>query len=162
MEHTVESVLDARDLQGCKDPRVICSPAMRKRIVTCVQESGFHIMPHRILGIDIPWWLQVLFCSFLQWRSPWESLQRFRLRKPWVRNGYTLAIILAESSLVIHTWDDHNNNIAHVTLEYCNYTRDNGDKAARLWDSLIALFQPSEIVPRHLSTRWVATVKRAA
>jgi S-adenosylmethionine decarboxylase len=54
--------------------------------------------------------------------------------------GVTGMVVLAESHLSLHTWPED----GYVTLDVyvCNYSTDNRDKARRLFDALVAEFQP--------------------
>ncbi|MBZ0255234.1 polyamine aminopropyltransferase [bacterium] len=68
--------------------------------------------------------------------------------------GYTLAIVLAESHLVIHTWPEFN-NLVLVDISVCNYLRPNRDRTLKLCEELCEVFQPkqrlieeSSMVPR--------------
>lgn len=58
-------------------------------------------------------------------------------------SGYTGTVVLAESHLAIHTWPEH----LGLTLDVyvCNYSIDNSSKARKLFDSIIAYFQPREL-----------------
>lgn len=57
--------------------------------------------------------------------------------------GYTLAIILAESHVVIHTWPEYG-NLVLADLSVCNYSRPNRERTLELGERLIELFQPTE------------------
>lgn len=56
--------------------------------------------------------------------------------------GVTGTVVLAESHLAIHTWPED----GHVTLDVyvCNFSRDNSDRARRIFDSMIALLSPED------------------
>lgn len=62
--------------------------------------------------------------------------------------GVTGTVLLAESHLALHTWPE----LGAVTIDVyvCNFSMDNSGKAAALLDSLITLFQPTEIVRNQL------------
>ena len=64
--------------------------------------------------------------------------------------GFTGMVLLAESHVAIHTWPERQG----ITLDVyvCNYSADNTSKANRLFDSIVAIFQPSEIA-RHAIER---------
>ncbi|HLU01794.1 MAG TPA: adenosylmethionine decarboxylase, partial [Advenella sp.] len=64
--------------------------------------------------------------------------------------GVTGMVLLAESHLSFHTWPE----IDYVSLDVfvCNYTQDNSEKAAALFDALTEFFQP-EIVNKQVVTR---------
>lgn len=68
--------------------------------------------------------------------------------------GVTVAILLAESHLCLHTWPERQG----VTLDVyvCNYGDDHSAKAHALMEALIALFQPG-LVERHALQRGGAT-----
>jgi S-adenosylmethionine decarboxylase proenzyme len=54
--------------------------------------------------------------------------------------GVTGTVVLAESHLAVHTWPE----ISAVTLDVyvCNFSGDNSQQAAALFDEVIAHFQP--------------------
>lgn len=54
--------------------------------------------------------------------------------------GVTGVVVLAESHLSVHTWPEKR----YVTIDVfvCNYTADNRHKAHRLFNSLVATFDP--------------------
>jgi S-adenosylmethionine decarboxylase len=56
--------------------------------------------------------------------------------------GITGTVLLAESHLALHTWPE----LQAVTFDVyvCNYSTDNSDKASRLLNSLVRLFDPEE------------------
>lgn len=56
--------------------------------------------------------------------------------------GITGTVLLAESHLALHTWPE----LQAVTLDVyvCNYSTDNSEKASRLLNSLVRLFDPEE------------------
>ncbi|GAB1387807.1 adenosylmethionine decarboxylase [Melaminivora sp.] len=56
--------------------------------------------------------------------------------------GVTGAVVLAESHLAIHTWPE----AGYVTLDVyvCNYTENNRPKAQKLFDALLAAFNPND------------------
>jgi spermidine synthase len=60
--------------------------------------------------------------------------------------GYTGIVLLAESHVAVHTWPER----AGLTLDVyvCNYSADNSVKARRLFEAVVALFDPGEIA-RH-------------
>ena len=62
--------------------------------------------------------------------------------------GVTGTVLLAESHLALHTWPE----LGAVTFDVyvCNFSMDNSSKAAALLDSLIALFEPTEIIRNQL------------
>lgn len=64
--------------------------------------------------------------------------------------GLTLAIILLESHVVIHTWPERNNTVI-IDISICNYSGDNSQKAQDLAEQLIKLFQPDR--------QWKYTIK---
>ncbi len=59
--------------------------------------------------------------------------------------GYTLAIVLAESHLVVHTWPEFN-NLVLVNVSVCDFLRPNRERTLKLADELRRVFQPK----RHL------------
>ena len=64
--------------------------------------------------------------------------------------GYTGMVLLAESHLALHTWPERQG----ITLDVyvCNYSADNSQKARKLFEDIVALFQPSEVA-RHAIDR---------
>ena len=56
--------------------------------------------------------------------------------------GFTGTVVLAESHLAIHTWPERQGLTLDVYV--CNYSADNSAKARKLFDSIIAHFQPGE------------------
>ena len=64
--------------------------------------------------------------------------------------GYTGMVLLAESHLALHTWPERQG----ITLDVyvCNYSADNSQKAKRLFEDIIGLFQPTEVA-RHAIDR---------
>lgn len=56
--------------------------------------------------------------------------------------GVTGVVVLAESHLSIHTWPE----AGYVTLDVyvCNYTENNRPKAQKLFDDLLAAFNPND------------------
>ncbi|RJP26299.1 MAG: polyamine aminopropyltransferase [Candidatus Omnitrophota bacterium] len=63
----------------------------------------------------------------------------------FAESGYTIAIILAESHLVIHTWPEHN-KLVLIEISVCDFTQVNREKTIRLGDRLAELFQPVDIL----------------
>lgn len=57
-------------------------------------------------------------------------------------SGVTGVVVLAESHLSLHTWPESGT----VTLDVyvCNHSEDNRGKAQQLFDSLMAIFQPTQ------------------
>ena len=64
--------------------------------------------------------------------------------------GVTAAVLLAESHLCVHTWPEQR----AVTLDVyvCNFGADHSDKARKLMDALLNVFQPTT-VERHALQR---------
>jgi spermidine synthase len=60
--------------------------------------------------------------------------------------GFTGTVVLAESHLAIHTWPEREGLTLDVYV--CNYSADNSAKARKLFESIVAHFQPTEIA-RH-------------
>ena len=58
--------------------------------------------------------------------------------------GVTGTVVLAESHLAIHTWPESGN----VTLDVyvCNFSRDNGDCARRVYRSVLDALKPADLV----------------
>ncbi|MDP8246228.1 MAG: polyamine aminopropyltransferase [Candidatus Hinthialibacter antarcticus] len=57
--------------------------------------------------------------------------------------GYTLAIVLAESHLVIHTWPEFD-NLVLVDISVCNYLRPNRERTLQLGEEVCRVFQPKQ------------------
>jgi S-adenosylmethionine decarboxylase len=57
--------------------------------------------------------------------------------------GVTATLLLAESHLCVHTWPEQ----AGVTLDVyvCNFGADHSAKAHALMDTLLALFEPTQV-----------------
>jgi spermidine synthase len=62
--------------------------------------------------------------------------------------GYTLAIILAESHIVIHTWPEYD-QLAVVEISVCDFLRSNRSRALTLGDEIELLFQPEIHLREH-------------
>ncbi len=60
--------------------------------------------------------------------------------------GVTGTVVLAESHVAIHTWPE----TRAVTLDVyvCNFSRDNSDRARAVFQHLIALLQPGEVMEK--------------
>jgi spermidine synthase len=58
-------------------------------------------------------------------------------------SGFTGTVVLAESHLAIHTWPERQGLTLDVYV--CNYSADNSAKARKLFDLLVAYFQPAEV-----------------
>ena len=56
--------------------------------------------------------------------------------------GVTGVVVLAESHLSLHTWPE--SGYVTVDVYVCNYTSDNRPKAQKLFDDLMAAFNPNE------------------
>ena len=58
-------------------------------------------------------------------------------------SGYTATVLLAESHLCLHTWPEQQ----AVTLDVyvCNFSADHSAKAHALMNSLLALFEPTQV-----------------
>ena len=59
--------------------------------------------------------------------------------------GYTTAVILAESHLVVHTWPE-SGRLVLIDISVCDYSQPNRGRALDLGDRLAELFQPREIL----------------
>ncbi len=59
--------------------------------------------------------------------------------------GYTTAVILAESHLVVHTWPE-SGRLVLIDISVCDYSQPNRGRALDLGDRLAALFKPREII----------------
>ena len=69
---------------------------------------------------------------------------QFRDERTGEAAGVTGTVVLAESHLAIHTWPESRD----VTLDVyvCNYSRDNGDLARRVFERVIAAMGPEDRV----------------
>lgn len=58
--------------------------------------------------------------------------------------GVTGTVVLAESHLAIHTWPE----TGDVTLDVyvCNFSRDNSDRARKVFDTVVAMLRPADAV----------------
>ena len=56
-------------------------------------------------------------------------------------SGYTYNAAISESGIDIHTWPEYDMS-AQFELHYCNYSRDNSDKAERLFKAFEEFFKP--------------------
>jgi len=74
--------------------------------------------------------------------------------------GVTGTVLLAESHLALHTWPE----LGAITFDVyvCNFSMDNSSKATTLLDSLITLFQPTDIVRNQLTRGEVGAVVTTA
>jgi spermidine synthase len=63
-------------------------------------------------------------------------------------SGFTGTVVLAESHLAIHTWPERQGLTLDVYV--CNFSADNSVKAQRLFDQLVAYFQPAEVAKHAL------------
>ncbi|MFM7697842.1 MAG: bifunctional adenosylmethionine decarboxylase/class I SAM-dependent methyltransferase, partial [Limnohabitans sp.] len=63
---------------------------------------------------------------------------------PFENGGVTGCLVLSESHLSIHTWQE----LESVTLDIyaCNFTKDNTDKARQVMNDFLALYQPQRSV----------------
>ena len=64
-------------------------------------------------------------------------------------SGFTGTVVLAESHLAIHTWPENNGLTLDVYV--CNYSADNSVKAHKLFDAIIAYFEPEEIAKHEIA-----------
>jgi len=58
-------------------------------------------------------------------------------------SGITVAVLLLESHLVIHTWPDRKNTVIG-DISVCDYSEDNTQKAKKLQQILIDIFSPGK------------------
>jgi spermidine synthase len=57
--------------------------------------------------------------------------------------GFTGVVVLAESHVAIHTWPERQGLTLDVYV--CNYSADNSAKARRVFDAIVAHFEPAEV-----------------
>jgi spermidine synthase len=62
--------------------------------------------------------------------------------------GFTGTVVLAESHLALHTWPERQGLTLDVYV--CNYSADNSVKARKLFDQLVAYFQPTEVAKHEI------------
>jgi len=62
--------------------------------------------------------------------------------------GFTGTVVLAESHLAIHTWPERQGLTLDVYV--CNYSADNSTKAKKLFEQLVAYFQPAEVAKHEI------------
>jgi S-adenosylmethionine/arginine decarboxylase-like enzyme len=61
---------------------------------------------------------------------------------PGEASGYTYVAAISESGVDIHTWPEYEMS-AQFEIHYCNYSRDNTDKAKVLMEAFEAFFRPT-------------------
>lgn len=62
--------------------------------------------------------------------------------------GATVAVLLAESHVCLHTWPEHGS--ATLDVYVCNYSADHSQRAHSLMDALLAVLQPTWVERRSL------------
>src|SRR6185436_1288280 len=62
--------------------------------------------------------------------------------------GFTGLVLLAESHVAIHTWPEKKGLTLDVYV--CNFMADNSAKARRVFDSLVALYQPEDVARQEI------------
>lgn len=60
--------------------------------------------------------------------------------------AFTLAVLLAESHVSMHTWYEF--GFIHLDVFTCGISRDNADAARQVFDQIAQLFDPAEIEER--------------
>lgn len=105
------------DLAGCAvgHPWMTQTDALRQACLQAVADAGLQTVGDRFHGFE-----------------PAQGHQTA---------GVTGVVLLAESHLAVHTWPE----LGVVTLDVfvCNLLSDNGDRAQRLLDALVAGFEPA-------------------
>ncbi len=66
----------------------------------------------------------------------WEKYFEFE------KNSFTLAFLLAESHLTIHTWPEE--NYISIDIFVCNYSKNNEDNARNIYNKLLDFFKSWE------------------
>jgi spermidine synthase len=59
-------------------------------------------------------------------------------------DGFTGTLVLAESHIAIHTWPETSTVALDVFV--CNHSRDNSDKAQQLFNDVLNLLKPKEVI----------------
>jgi spermidine synthase len=62
--------------------------------------------------------------------------------------GFTGLVLLAESHVAIHTWPEKKGLTLDVYV--CNFMDDNSDKARRVFDAIVATYQPDEVARQEI------------
>jgi spermidine synthase len=62
--------------------------------------------------------------------------------------GYTLAVLLAESHVTLHTWPER--DMVAMDVYVCNHTQDNSDKARALAEGLVDMFASTNPVVKDI------------
>jgi spermidine synthase len=62
--------------------------------------------------------------------------------------GFTGLVLLAESHVAIHTWPEKKGLTLDVYV--CNFMDDNSKKARRVFDALVALYQPTDVARQEI------------
>lgn len=68
--------------------------------------------------------------------------------------GYTLAALLAESHVTLHTWPE--SEMVAVDVYVCNHTQDNRDKARILLRGLVELFASTNPIIKEIERGEIA------
>ena len=107
------------DLYGCRNREMLASSAMlREACVAACKEVG----------------LTVLGDHFYQF----DGLDETQV------GGATGAVVFAESHLAVHTWPERDG--ATLDVYVCNVTCDNSGKAERLYEALVAVLRPDDMM----------------
>ena len=65
--------------------------------------------------------------------------------------GYTSVWLFKQSHLSLHSWPEY--NFVTLSLEVCNFKKDDASKIDRLYASLLEFFRPERSRPKRLTTR---------
>lgn len=68
--------------------------------------------------------------------------------------GYTLAVLLAESHVTLHTWPEY--HMVAMDVYVCNHTMDNSGKAHALANGLVELFASGKPVVNRIERGEIA------
>ncbi len=65
--------------------------------------------------------------------------------------GYTSVWLFKQSHLSLHSWPEY--NFVTLSLEVCNFKRDDASKIDRLYAGILEFFKPERSRPKRLTTR---------
>jgi S-adenosylmethionine decarboxylase len=65
------------------------------------------------------------------------------LSHDFYNDSFTVVFALAESHISVHTWPER--FVVQLDVFLCNYMNDNTEKCQRIFDAIIAYFDPAEL-----------------